>query len=236
MYECCGRTFEARALRQHLDNSYAHANEIGCRWCFARWPTHHGKLRLAHEQKKHWYRCDDCTWSFSTKEGLQEHIDEEHPPNYCYGCQRSFKNPNNLDQVTLALRPTHIVLKRLPLAPQIIHPRRQKRQMSLVPQQIHKPNRRLPAPRIRQLHIRHQPHQNQPILPRSRPEPHLYQQAHRMVRRKSRKRSHRRPGIVGRFMLPVLLLPPGLQQIGELEPASCQSRARGTHLSLPEVQ
>ena len=102
MHTCCGRTFEAKALRQHLDYSYAHANEIECRWCFARWPTHDGKLRLAHEEEKHWHKCGDCTWSFSTEEGLQEHINEEHPPNYCYGCQRSFQNLNNLNQVCIA--------------------------------------------------------------------------------------------------------------------------------------
>lgn len=102
MYECCGRTFEAKGIRQHLDNSYAHSNEIECRWCYARWPSHDGKLRLQHEKKHHWYRCEDCEWKFSTKARLQEHIDEEHPPNYCYGCQRSFQSPNNLNQVNLA--------------------------------------------------------------------------------------------------------------------------------------
>ncbi|CAD6578905.1 MAG: hypothetical protein ASARMPRED_008887 [Alectoria sarmentosa] len=98
MYECCGRSFEAKGLRQHLDNSYAHSNEIECHWCFARWPTHDGKLRLKHEQKFHWLKCKDCNWKFSTEDGLQEHIDEEHSPNYCYGCQRSFQSPNNLNQ------------------------------------------------------------------------------------------------------------------------------------------
>lgn len=166
MYECCGRSFEAKSLRQHLDNSYAHANEIECRWCFARWPTHDGKLRLKHEQKKHWYQCEDCTCIFSTRNGLQEHIDEEHPPNYCYGCQRSFQSPNNLNQVFLPVHRKFLHLTRLPPAPQVIGTCRKECQMSLVYKQVHQSDRRLSAPRVRELHIRHHTREDQPILPR----------------------------------------------------------------------
>ena len=100
---CCGRSFDYNGIRNHLDNSYTHANKIECRWCYARWPSHASKLRLKHEQDKHWYHCDDCTYIFSSQEGLQEHIDQEHPPNYCYGCKRSFQNLNNLNQVSRSL-------------------------------------------------------------------------------------------------------------------------------------
>ena len=114
MYECCGRSFDAKGFRQHLDNSYAPANEIVCRWCFARWPAHEGSLRLKHEQRCHWYRCGDCTLIFRSEAGLQEHIDDKHPPNYCYGCQRSFQNLSNLNQVRLAILRKQFLLMRLP--------------------------------------------------------------------------------------------------------------------------
>ena len=112
MYECCGRSFEAKGLQQHLDNSHAHSNEIQCHWCFARWPTHDGKLRLKHEEKRHWLKCEYCTWIFKTKDGLEEHVDEEHPPNYCYGCKRSFQSPNNLNQVSRSIQQTFSQLKK----------------------------------------------------------------------------------------------------------------------------
>ncbi|KAI4193889.1 MAG: hypothetical protein LQ346_003805 [Caloplaca aetnensis] len=98
MPSCCGRTFTYNGIRNHLDNSDYHTNEIECRWCFARWPTHDGKLRLGHEQREHWLSCDDCSYIFESQEALQEHRDAEHPPNYCYGCKRRFQNPNNLNQ------------------------------------------------------------------------------------------------------------------------------------------
>ena len=166
MHECCGRSFETKALRQHLDNSYAHSNEIECRWCFARWPTHDGRLRLKHEKRHHWYRCEDCTWMFDSKDGLQEHIDEEHPPNYCYGCQRSFKSLNNLKMVSLAPLCNPHENDKTTIAPQIISPCRKECQVSLVLEQIHQPDRRLSALGIRQLYIRYQPPKDQPVLPR----------------------------------------------------------------------
>ncbi|KAL8635916.1 MAG: hypothetical protein Q9228_006635 [Teloschistes exilis] len=54
MPECCGRFFNSNGMRNHLDNSYAHRNEI------------------------------------------EDHKEEQHPPNYCYGCKRQFSNLNNL--------------------------------------------------------------------------------------------------------------------------------------------
>ena len=168
MYECCGRSFEAKGLRQHLDNSYAHSNEIECHWCFARWPTHDGELRLKHERNNHWYKCKECTLIFSTEGGLQEHVDEEHPPNYCYGCQRSFQSPQNLNQVVLHYtNSTLVILTRLSTAPQVINPCRKECQMSLVHKQVHQPDRRLSAPRVGELYIRYQPPENQPVLPGS---------------------------------------------------------------------
>lgn len=104
MYECCGRSFDVNGLRQHFNNSSTHSNEIECHWCFARWPTHEGKLRLKHEQDRHWYRCKECTCIFCYEDELQKHVDEEHPPNCCFGCQRSFHNPENLNQVIFVLR------------------------------------------------------------------------------------------------------------------------------------
>ncbi|KAL8748974.1 MAG: hypothetical protein Q9184_006997 [Pyrenodesmia sp. 2 TL-2023] len=98
MPQCCGRTFTNNGIRNHLDNSAYHENEIECRWCFARWPTHDGKRRLAHEQSEHWLSCDGCSYIFSTEEALQEHKDAEHPSNYCYGCKRRFQSLNNLNQ------------------------------------------------------------------------------------------------------------------------------------------
>ncbi|KAL9046034.1 MAG: hypothetical protein Q9206_007177, partial [Seirophora lacunosa] len=97
MPECCGRSFTQNGIRNHLDNSAYHENEIECRWCFARWPTHAGKARLAHEQSEHWLSCDSCAYIFSSQAALDEHKDEEHPPNYCYGCKRRFPNLNNLN-------------------------------------------------------------------------------------------------------------------------------------------
>ncbi|CAL8575793.1 hypothetical protein XPA_001697 [Xanthoria parietina] len=97
MPECCGRTFTYNGIRNHLDNSAYHSNEIECRWCFARWPTHDGKLRLKHEQREHWAACDTCNCIFSSEAQLSDHKDEEHPPNYCYGCKRKFQNLNNLN-------------------------------------------------------------------------------------------------------------------------------------------
>ncbi|KAI4269646.1 MAG: hypothetical protein L6R35_006675 [Caloplaca aegaea] len=97
MPECCGRNFTANGIRNHLDNSAYHANEIECHWCYARWPTHGRKARLAHEQSLHWLACDSCSYIFRTEEELQAHKDEEHPPNYCYGCKRRFQNLNNLN-------------------------------------------------------------------------------------------------------------------------------------------
>lgn len=132
MYQCCGRSFEAKGMRKHLDNSYAHSNEIECHWCFARWPTHASKLRLKHEMDNHWHHCKDCTWRFKTEELLQVHIDDEHPPNYCYGCQRAFQTPNNLNQVALVLHLKSSQLTQVLSAPQIIGTRRKKRQVSLV--------------------------------------------------------------------------------------------------------
>ena len=182
MYTCCGRSFEAQGLRQHLDNSFAHSNEIECRWCFARWPTHSGKLRLKHEQEKHWYRCKDCTWMFQSENGLQEHIDKEHPPNFCYGCQRSFQSLNHLNQVCLTLqRLTPYLISLLP-APQVIRTCRKERQMSLVHHQIHQSDRRLSASGVRKVYIWHQPRKDQPILPGGRPRSHLYEQTNRMAR------------------------------------------------------
>ena len=99
MPTCCGRTFNHNGMRNHLDNSSYHANEIECRWCFARWPTHAGKLRLQHEQREHWYSCSDCSSIFATTEELEEHKDDEHDPTYCYGCQRKFMSLHNLNQV-----------------------------------------------------------------------------------------------------------------------------------------
>ena len=99
MPTCCGRSFTSNGIRNHLDNSSDHYNEIECRWCYARWPTHDGKLRLAHEKRNHWVACDDCDYIFENDNTLQEHREEEHPPNYCYGCQRRFMNLNNLNQV-----------------------------------------------------------------------------------------------------------------------------------------
>ncbi|KAK0516594.1 hypothetical protein JMJ35_001197 [Cladonia borealis] len=98
MPQCCGRSFTYNGMRNHLDNSRDHYNEIECRWCFARWPTHAGKLRLKHEQAEHWYECDHCNSIFETESGLEDHIADEHPPNYCYGCKRQFQNLNNLNQ------------------------------------------------------------------------------------------------------------------------------------------
>ncbi|KAL8949097.1 MAG: hypothetical protein Q9222_004768 [Ikaeria aurantiellina] len=98
MPQCCGRFFTYNGIRNHLDNSSYHSNEIECRWCFARWPTHDGKLRLQHEQQEHWYACDSCSYIFSTEAARDEHQDEAHPPNYCYGCKRQFMNLNNLNQ------------------------------------------------------------------------------------------------------------------------------------------
>ncbi len=100
MPECCGRNFNANGMRNHLDHSAQHDDEIECGWCYARWPTHARKLRLQHEQSEHWYSCQDCEGIFETKKELEEHEDEAHPPNYCYGCQRQFQNPNNLNQVS----------------------------------------------------------------------------------------------------------------------------------------
>ncbi|KAL8662160.1 MAG: hypothetical protein Q9168_008300 [Polycauliona sp. 1 TL-2023] len=97
MPQCYGRSFTYNGIRNHLDNSDYHANEIECGWCFARWPTHAGKLHLKHEQENHWLSCDSCTYIFRTEELLQEHKDDEHPPNYCYGCKRQFQNLNNLN-------------------------------------------------------------------------------------------------------------------------------------------
>ncbi|KAL9040147.1 MAG: hypothetical protein Q9180_002095 [Flavoplaca navasiana] len=97
MPHCCGRSFTYNGIRNHLDYSAYHSNEIECRWCFARWPTHDGKLRLKHEKQEHWLSCDSCNCIFEDEESLQEHKNEEHPPNYCYGCKRSFQNLNNLN-------------------------------------------------------------------------------------------------------------------------------------------
>ncbi|KAI4245570.1 MAG: hypothetical protein L6R40_002371 [Gallowayella cf. fulva] len=98
MPQCCGRSFTSNGIRNHLDNSAYHANEIECRWCYARWPTHDGKLRLRHEQREHWLACEVCQCIFSNEDGLQQHKDDEHPANYCYGCQRQFQSLNNLKQ------------------------------------------------------------------------------------------------------------------------------------------
>ncbi|KAL8975989.1 MAG: hypothetical protein Q9205_007920, partial [Flavoplaca limonia] len=92
-----GRSFTSNGIRNHLDNSAYHSNEIECRWCFARWPTHDGKLRLKHEKQEHWLSCDSCNCIFEDEESLQEHKNEEHPPNYCYGCKRRFQSLNNLN-------------------------------------------------------------------------------------------------------------------------------------------
>ena len=81
MPQCCGRSFTYNGIRNHLDNSANHYNEIECRWCFARWPTHAGKLRLRHEQAEHWYSCGDCNAIFETEDAPQEHVADEHPPN-----------------------------------------------------------------------------------------------------------------------------------------------------------
>ena len=99
MPQCCGRSFTYNGMRNHLDNSANHYNEIECRWCYARWPTHAGKLRLKHEQAEHWYSCDNCNSIFETEDALKEHVADEHPPNYCYGCKRQFQSLNNLNQV-----------------------------------------------------------------------------------------------------------------------------------------
>lgn len=98
MPDCCGRSFTSNGMRNHLDNSYNHSNEIGCRWCFARWPIHDGNLRLRHEQQNHWLSCGDCSSIFAFEEDLEEHRDEEHPSNYCYGCERQFSNLHSLNQ------------------------------------------------------------------------------------------------------------------------------------------
>ncbi|KAL8628377.1 hypothetical protein Q9189_005921 [Teloschistes chrysophthalmus] len=95
---CCGRSFTSNGIRNHLDNSYTHNNEIECRWCYARWPTRDGRLRLKHEQQNHWKECDECNCIFETDSGLQDHKEDAHPPNYCYGCKRQFSNLNNLNQ------------------------------------------------------------------------------------------------------------------------------------------
>ncbi|KAL8960864.1 MAG: hypothetical protein Q9183_005394 [Haloplaca sp. 2 TL-2023] len=98
MPECCGRFFTPNGIRNHLDKSSYHGNEIECRWCYARWPTHDGRLRLKHEQQNHWLSCDECSCIFETDSELQDHKETAHPPNYCYGCKRSFMNLNNLNQ------------------------------------------------------------------------------------------------------------------------------------------
>lgn len=105
MYACCGRTFDTyNGIRNHLDNSYAHSNEIECHWCTLRWPTHDGKARRKHEMDKHWCYCQEegCDWRFESEDGLNEHMEDEHPPNYCYGCMRRFQNLNSLNQVRIA--------------------------------------------------------------------------------------------------------------------------------------
>ncbi|KAG7009721.1 hypothetical protein G7Y79_00002g008360 [Physcia stellaris] len=98
MPSCCGRTFTGNGMRNHLDNASQHTNEIECRWCWARWPSHDGRRRLQHEQREHWLSCGSCTCIFENESALQVHKEEEHPPNYCYECQRSFMNLNNLNQ------------------------------------------------------------------------------------------------------------------------------------------
>ena len=100
-YDCCGRRFNTfNSIRDHLDNSSAHSNEIECRWCILRWPSHAEKFRKEHEQQEYWPTCEEggCTYIFENQKALDDHI-EEHPANYCDGCQNQFQSANNLDQV-----------------------------------------------------------------------------------------------------------------------------------------
>lgn len=103
-YSCCGRHFKNyNGIRNHLDNSAFHVDEIECRWCTERWPIHAGRVRLEHEKAVHWLECDadeDCPYIFANQEALDDHVDEAHPPHYCYGCQRRFMDANSLNQVS----------------------------------------------------------------------------------------------------------------------------------------
>ena len=113
-YNCCDRFFkDFNGFRNHLDNFYANENEIECRWCYARWPTHDGKLRETHEQEEHWLQCSEpgCTYIFENQKALDDHVEEEHPPNFCNGCSRQFQNPNSLNQVGIRIDGAYDLLK-----------------------------------------------------------------------------------------------------------------------------
>ena len=104
MPTCCGRQFSTNGMRNHLDNSSSHANELECGWCYARWPSGHAgskKRRLEHEQREHWLSCKDCSCIFMNDDKLSEHRESAHPPNYCEQCKRRFQSLNHLNQVSL---------------------------------------------------------------------------------------------------------------------------------------
>lgn len=100
MPTCCGRTFTHNGMRNHLDNSGYHADEIECGWCFARWPAYDDEARLEHEQEEHWLPCQQCDFIFKNDDALNQHVKDAHPPPYCYVCQREFNNENNLNMVS----------------------------------------------------------------------------------------------------------------------------------------
>lgn len=209
MPECCGRWFDGNSIRNHLDNSYAHSNEIECRWCYARWPTHAGKLRLQHEQREHWLSCDQCTYIFENETALEEHKEEKHPPNYCYGCKRQFMNLNNLNQVGSAsfsclLEPLiNSMLISVCKASQVVHSHRQECQMPLVLQHDHQPHWRLSSSGVGLMHFGHRSPENRPLLQRSRPKSRVHQQANRLVQRYfDHQARHER--CMGRELVPLL--------------------------------
>lgn len=102
---CCGRTFDANGIRNHLDNAAHHANEIECRWCYRRWRTHDDRARRQHEEDEHWLQCQQCDVICPNQEEMDDHVEENHPANYCYGCQRRFQGVSQLRAVCIGVGP-----------------------------------------------------------------------------------------------------------------------------------